>query len=226
VSVGHREDGGPALLVAGAPELVGAERELLARRRVVRREGRARDARGAIESGVAEARVVGRQRETGGVASQLGPARDVEGARLRAAGELGHAGLAPRLQGGGDDVAASLRIAVLGGVEQATGVAEERVVADRLQRIAQHRVPGGPLDDTGVDRRESVQLGLEIARRRRRIDARLELPGVDPERPGKARHGRRVGRSRRGRVVIAGPECQKKEQCRGLHTGTIHPLAI
>ena len=104
----------------------------------------ARDARRGLEGGGAESRVARREREAGGLASALGARGDLEGARVRLAGELRDGGLAARHERGGVDALAALRVLGLGGVEQPAGVADERVVADGLERIAHHGVDWRP----------------------------------------------------------------------------------
>ena len=184
----------------------------------------ARRARVRLERAGAEARVARGDREAGGVASELGVRRHLEGARVGVAGDLGDRRDAPLAERGGVDALAAARVARLRGVEQAAGVADERVVADGLERVADERVDAGVLLHAGVDGGERVDLLLEVARQRRRIDARLAAPPASiPSAFSTLAAGAAAGGPGGGLVLVAPAASadEEREEQRGPHHGGV-----
>jgi hypothetical protein len=77
------------------------------------------------------------------------------------------------------DGIAPLRIARLRGVEDEARVADEGVVPDGLERVAEEGIDVRALRDAGVDGGEGVDLGLEVARGGGRVDGGFHLRRVD-----------------------------------------------
>ena len=117
-----------------------------------------------------------------------------------------------------------LGIAGLRGIEDAAGVADEGVVADRLERVAEQRLDVRALRDAGVHGGEGLNLGLEVAGRRRRIDLRLDLGRIHAQRMRDAGHrGRRRSLARRRRRLAVAPrEGRQRERERGRETQWPH----
>lgn len=196
------ERASPALRVALAASTLDPTREPRARRCVAAGNRLARDAVNRLEGRRAGPRVARREREALRVSPALGPGRHVPRAGLRIPCEHRDAGHAARAETGGGDLVAALRVARLGGVERAAGVPQERVVADPLEGIAQERVDPRMRSDARLDRREALDVRLEVARQRRRIGARaLATVGLDA---GAGAGGRSDADRSLRRTVIAG----------------------
>ena len=101
-------------------------------------------------------------------------------------------------QGARVDGFADLRVLGLGRLEDAAGIAQERVVTDGVDGIAHERVEARrPLLHASFDRREPLDVGREITRRPFRVDGASEGRSVDSE---SAREGAGTGDG----VVILG----------------------
>src|SRR6266511_3502741 len=118
--------------------------------------------------------VAARAREANRIARGELPA-PIRRAQIRISRDDRDVRLAPRPQARRDDRAARVRVFVLRGLEDSTGVARQAFVAECLDGITEQGVHRGPRTDARVERRERLDVAFEIAARWRWI-----FGGLDP----------------------------------------------